>query len=151
MGSCMSSVHLYQAEKKDVESVYDLLIEFKEFDLKDAELPEIDRDKLLNCINVILKRGKIILAKDLDKKELMGLCMFHKSEYWFSKHQLMNIHVLYIRKSYRNFKLVKTIIDSVKNVSEGLPITISVTSGLHIDPVFEKLGFQNMGSNWRLL
>tara|TARA_R100000808_G_C2130657_1_gene139938 strand:- start:368 stop:811 length:444 start_codon:yes stop_codon:yes gene_type:complete len=147
----MSSVHLYQAEKKDVESVYDLLIEFKEFDLKDAELPEIDRDKLLNCINVILKRGKIILAKDLDKKELMGLCMFHKSEYWFSKHQLMNIHVLYIRKSYRNFKLVKTIIDSVKNVSEGLPITISVTSGLHIDPVFEKLGFQNMGSNWRLL
>ena len=147
----MSSIHLYQAEKKDVESVYDLLIEFKEFDLKDAELPEIDRDKLLNCINVILKKGKIILAKDLDKKELMGLCMFHKSEYWFSKHQLMNIHVLYIRKSYRNFKLVKTIIDSVKNVSEGLPITISVTSGLHIDPVFEKLGFQNMGSNWRLL
>jgi len=147
----MSSVHLYQAEKKDVENVYDLLIEFKEVDLKDAELPEIDRDKLLNCINVILKKGKIILAKDLDKKELMGLCMFHKSEYWFSKHQLMNIHVLYIRKSYRNFKLVKTIIDSVKNVSEGLPITISVTSGLHIDPVFEKLGFQNMGSNWRLL
>ena len=128
-----------------------MLIEFKEFDLKDAELPEIDRDKLLNCINVILKRGKIILAKDLDKKELMGLCMFHKSEYWFSKQQLMNIHVLYIRKNYRNFKLVKTIIDSVKNVSEGLPITISVTSGLHIDPVFEKLGFQNMGSNWRLL
>ena len=147
----MSSIHLYQAEKKDVENVYDLLIEFKEFDLKDAELPEIDRDKLLNCINVILKRGKIILAKDLDKKELMGLCMFHKSEYWFSKQQLMNIHVLYIRKNYRNFKLVKTIIDSVKNVSEGLPITISVTSGLHIDPVFEKLGFQNMGSNWRLL
>ena len=147
----MSSIHLYQAEKKDVENVYDLLIEFKEFDLKDAELPEIDRDKLLNCINVILKRGKIILAKDLDKKELMGLCMFHKSEYWFSKQQLMNIHVLYIRKNYRNFKLVKTIIDSVKNVSEGLPITISVTSGLHIDPVFEKLGFQNMGSNWRML
>ena len=147
----MSSIHLYQAEKKDVENVYDLLIEFKEFDLKDAELPEIDRDKLLNCINVILKKGKIILAKDLDKKELMGLCMFHKSEYWFSKQQLMNIHVLYIRKNYRNFKLVKTIIDSVKNVSEGLPITISVTSGLHIDPVFEKLGFQNMGSNWRLL
>ena len=58
----MSSIHLYQAEKKDVENVYDLLIEFKEFDLKDARLPEIDRDKLLNCINVILKRGKIILA-----------------------------------------------------------------------------------------
>ena len=147
----MTSVHLYQAEQKDFENVYDLLIEFKEFDLKDAQLPDIDKDKLTNCINVILKKGKIILAKDLDKKELMGLCMFHKSEYWFSKEQLMNIHVLYIRKSFRNYKLVKTIIDSVKNVSEGLPINLSVTSGLHIDPVFEKLGFQNMGSNWRLL
>jgi len=147
----MTSVHLYQAEQKDFQSVYDLLIEFKEFDLKDAQLPDIDKDKLTNCINVILKKGKIILAKDLDKKELMGLCMFHKSEYWFSKEQLMNIHVLYIRKSFRNFKLVKTIIESVKNVSEGLPINISVTSGLHIDPVFEKLGFENMGSNWRLL
>jgi len=147
----MTSVHLYQAEQKDFQSVYDLLIEFKEFDLKDAQLPDIDKDKLTNCINVILKKGKIILAKDLDKKELMGLCMFHKSEYWFSKEQLMSIHVLYIRKSFRNFKLVKTIIDSVKNVSEGLPISLAVTSGLHIDPVFEKLGFQNMGSNWRLL
>tara|TARA_B100000674_G_C37598769_1_gene804285 strand:- start:132 stop:575 length:444 start_codon:yes stop_codon:yes gene_type:complete len=147
----MTSVHLYQAEQKDFQNVYDLLIEFKEIDLKDARLPDIDKDKLTNCINVILKKGKIILAKDVDKKELMGLCMFHKSEYWFSKEQLMNIHVLYIRKSFRNFKLVKTIIDSVKNVSEGLPINISVTSGLHIDPVFEKLGFENMGSNWRLL
>ena len=147
----MTSVHLYQAEQKDFENVYDLLIEFKEFDLKHAQLPDIDKDKLTNCINVILKKGKIILAKDVDKKELMGLCMFHKSEYWFSKEQLMNIHVLYIRKSFRNYKLVKTIIDSVKNVSEGLPISLSVTSGLHIDPVFEKLGFQNMGSNWRLL
>jgi len=147
----MTSVHLYQAEQKDFQNVYDLLIEFKEFDLKDAQLPDVDKDKLTTCINVILKKGKIILAKDLDKKELMGLCMFHKSEYWFSKEQLMSIHVLYIRKSFRNFKLVKTIIDSVKNVSEGLPINLSVTSGLHIDPVFEKLGFQNMGSNWRLL
>jgi len=147
----MTSVHLYQAEQKDVQEVYDLLIEFKEFDLKDAQLPEVDKDKLTNFINTILKKGKIILAKDLDKQELMGLCIFHKAEYWFSKDQLMNIHVLYVRQNYRNYKLVKTLVDSVKNVSEGLPIVLSITSGLHIDPVFEKLGFQNMGSNWRLL
>jgi len=147
----MTSIHLYQAEQKDVQEVYDLLIEFKEFDLKDAQLPEVDKDKLTNFINTILKKGKIILAKDLDKQELMGLCIFHKAEYWFSKDQLMNIHVLYVRQNYRNYKLVKTLVDSVKNVSEGLPIVLSITSGLHIDPVFEKLGFQNMGSNWRLL
>lgn len=147
----MTSIHLYQAEQKNVQEVYDLLIEFKEFDLKDAQLPEVDKDKLTNFINTILKKGKIILAKDLDKQELMGLCIFHKAEYWFSKDQLMNIHVLYVRQNYRNYKLVKTLVDSVKNVSEGLPIVLSITSGLHIDPVFEKLGFQNMGSNWRLL
>jgi len=147
----MTSVHLYQAEQKDVQEVYDLLIEFKEFDLKDARLPNVDKDKLTNFINTILKKGKIILAKDLDKQELMGVCIFHKAEYWFSKDQLMNIHVLYVRQNYRNYKLVKTLIDSVKNVSEGLPIVLSITSGLHIDPVFEKLGFENMGSNWRLL
>ena len=147
----MTSIHLYQAEQKDVQEVYDLLIEFKEFDLKDAQLPKVDKDKLTNFINTILKKGKIILAKDLDKQELMGLCIFHKAEYWFSKDQLMNIHVLYVRQNYRNYKLVKTLVDSVKNVSEGLPIVLSITSGLHIDPVFEKLGFQNMGSNWRLL
>lgn len=147
----MTSIHLYQAEQKDVQEVYDLLIEFKEFDLKDAQLPEVDKDKLTNFINTILKKGKIILAKDLDKQELMGLCIFHKAEYWFSKDQLMNIHVLYVRQNYRNYKIVKTLVDSVKNVSEGLPIVLSITSGLHIDPVFEKLGFQNMGSNWRLL
>ena len=146
----MTSVHLYQAEQKDFENVYDLLIEFKEFDLKDAQLPDIDKDKLTNCINVILKKGKIILAKDLDKKELMGLCMFHKSEYWFSKDKLMNIHVLYVRKQYRTYNLVKVIIDSVKNVSEGLPMLLSISTGLHKDPVFERLGFENMGSNWRM-
>jgi len=147
----MTSVHLYQAEQKDVQEVYDLLIEFKEFDLKDARLPDVDKDKLTNFINTILKKGKIILAKDLDKQELMGVCIFHKAEYWFSKDQLMNIHVLYVRQNYRNYKLVKTLVDSVKNVSEGLPIVLSITSGLHIDPVFEKLGFENMGSNWRML
>ena len=146
----MTSVHLYQAEQKDFENVYDLLIEFKEFDLKHAQLPDIDKDKLTNCINVILKKGKIILAKDLDKKELMGLCMFHKSEYWFSKDKLMNIHVLYVRKQYRTYNLVKVIIDSVKNVSEGLPMLLSISTGLHKDPVFERLGFENMGSNWRM-
>ena len=147
----MSSVHLYQAEKKDFDMIYEMLMEFKEGELFDKKLPEVDKPKLTLFINTILEKGKIIFAKDLDSETIMGLCMFHKSEYWFSKEQLMNIHVLYIRKSFRNYKLVKTIIDSVKNVSEGLPINLSVTSGLHIDPVFEKLGFQNMGSNWRLL
>ena len=137
-------------KKKDFQNVYDLLIEFKEVELADLKLPNEDKTKLTQFINSILEKGKIILVKDLDKDEFMGCCMFHKSEYWFSKDQIMNIHIIYIKKKFRNFKLVKTLIDSVKKVSEGIPIVLSITTGLQIDPVFEKLGFENMGSNWRL-
>ena len=146
----MTSVHFYQAEKKDFQNVYDLLIEFKEVELADLKLPNEDKTKLTQFINSILEKGKIILVKDLDKDEFMGCCMFHKSECWFSKDQIMDIHIIYIKKKFRNFKLVKTLIDSVKKVSEGMPIVLSITTGLQIDPVFEKLGFENMGSNWRL-
>ena len=146
----MTSVHFYQAEKKDFQNVYDLLIEFKEVELAELKLPNEDKTKLTQFINSILEKGKIILVKDLDKDEFMGCCMFHKSEYRFSKDQIMNIHIIYIKKKFRNFKLVKTLIDSVKKVSEGMPIVLSITTGLQIDPVFEKLGFENMGSNWRL-
>ena len=146
----MSSVHLYQAEKKDFQKVFDLLIDFKEVDLVDVGLPEVDKPKLTNFINAMLQKGKIILAKELDQQELIGCCIFHKSEYWFSKQELININILYIKKQYRNFKLVKTIVDSVKNIAEDLPIVMGVTTKIEIDAVFEKLGFENMGGNWRL-
>ena len=42
----MSSVHLYQAEKKDLQNIYDLLIEFKEVDLIDLKLPDVDKSKM---------------------------------------------------------------------------------------------------------
>ena len=147
----MSSVHLYQAEKKDLQNIYDLLIEFKEVDLIDLKLPDVDKSKLTTFINTILEKGKVILAKDLDKNEFIGICMFHKSEFWFSKGQMINIHIIYIKKNFRSFKLFKTMIDSVKKIAKELPIVIGVTTGLKIDPVFERLGFENMGSNWRLL
>lgn len=146
----MSSVHLYQAEKKDFQKVFDLLIDFKEVDLVDVGLPEVDKPKVTNFINAMLQKGKIILAKELDQQELIGCCIFHKSEYWFSKQELININILYIKKQYRNFKLVKTIVDSVKNIAEDLPIVMGVTTKIEIDAVFEKLGFENMGGNWRL-
>jgi N-acetylglutamate synthase-like GNAT family acetyltransferase len=137
----MSSVHLYQAEKKDLQNIYDLLIEFKEVDLIDLKLPDVDKSKLTTFINTILEKGKVILAKDLDKNEFIGIC----------KGQMINIHIIYIKKNFRSFKLFKTMIDSVKKIAKELPIVIGVSTGLKIDPVFERLGFENMGSNWRLL
>tara|TARA_R110000824_G_scaffold199940_3_gene383987 strand:- start:117 stop:572 length:456 start_codon:yes stop_codon:yes gene_type:complete len=150
MGQTMTSTHLYQAEKTDVENIYNLLVEYKNVDLKELYQDEIDRKKLMFFINTILQKGKIILVNDLDKDELIGCCMFNKSEYFFSKSQIMQIQMIYVKKDYRNFKLVKTLIDAVKKVSDDLPIVLSITSGLGVDPVFEKLGFKHMGSNWRL-
>tara|TARA_R100001440_G_scaffold17392_2_gene29412 strand:- start:628 stop:1071 length:444 start_codon:yes stop_codon:yes gene_type:complete len=145
----MTSTHLYYAEKSDIESIYELAIEYKNVDLLDANYPDIDRNKLINFINTMLKKGKIMLMKDLDKDRLIGCCMFNKSEYFFSKTEIMQIQIVYVKKDYRNFNLVKILIDSVKKQANGLPLVLSITSGLGIDPVFQKLGFQNMGSNWR--
>ena len=147
----MTSTHLYYAEKSDVESIYELAIEYKNVDLSDADYPDIDRNKLINFINTMLKKGKIMLMKDLEKDKLIACCMFNKSEYFFSKTEIMQIQIVYVKKDYRNFNLVKTLIDSVKKQADGLPLVLSITSGLGIDPVFEKLGFKNMGSNWRYM
>ena len=60
------SIHLYNAEKKDVQIVCDLLKTFKDEDLQNLDYPEVDDKKLENFINVMLVKGKVILLKDLD-------------------------------------------------------------------------------------
>ena len=146
----MTSIHLFQAEKKDFQDVYDLLIQFKHDELEHLDLPKVDKNKLETFINTIMQKGKIIVLKDLNKNIFVGCCIFHKAEYWFSKETFMNIQVIYIKNNFRNFKLVKTIINSVKKIANGIPIVLSITTGLKIDPGFERLGFEDMGSNWRL-
>ena len=147
----MTSIHQLYAEKSDVIDIYNLLIHYKETDLVKLNYPEVDRGKGLNFINTILQKGKIILLKDLDTNQLIGCCMFNKSEYFFSKTEIMMIQMIYIKQEYRNFKIVKQMIDSVKKISGDMQIVLSITSGLGVDPVFEKLGFENMGGNWRLI
>ena len=63
----------------------------------------------------------------------------------------MIIQMIYIQQKFRNYKLVKQLIDMIKKVADNNPIVLSITSKLDIDPVFERLGFENMGSNWRLM
>jgi len=143
------SIHLYNAEKKDVQIVCDLLKTFKDEDLQNLDYPEVDDKKLENFINVMLVKGKVILLKDLDLNDILGCAIFNKTEYWFSKSECIHIHTIYIKKNYRNFKLVTALFEAIKKVSDNLPMYLPVTSGLNIDPVFNKLGFKNLGSNWR--
>tara|TARA_Y100000114_G_scaffold152663_1_gene171308 strand:+ start:1058 stop:1501 length:444 start_codon:yes stop_codon:yes gene_type:complete len=147
----MTSVHLYQAEKKDISELHDLLKNYKEKDLTDLKFPEVDTVKLNKYLNNFLKVGKIICIKDLDRDKIVGCCIFNKSEYWFSKSKIMIIQMIYIQQKFRNYKLVKQLIDMIKKVADNNPIVLSITSKLDIDPVFERLGFENMGSNWRLM
>ena len=143
------SIHLYNAEKKDVQIVCGLLKTFKDEDLQNLDYPEVDDKKLENFINVMLVKGKIILLKDLDLDDILGCAIFNKTEYWFSKSECIHIHTIYIKKNYRNFKLVTALFEAIKKVSDNLPMYLPVTSGLNLDPVFNKLGFKNLGSNWR--
>ena len=145
------SINQYYAEKKDIMDIFNLLVEYKKIDLEDCNYPDIDQDKSLNFLHTILAKGKIILLKDLDKNELIGCCLYNKSEYFFSKTQIMVIQMLYIKQNYRNYNLVKQLIESIKKQAENMPLVISITSGLGVDPVFKMLGFENMGCNWRLL
>ena len=145
----MPSCNFYQADKKDKEEIYDLLKKFKD-DLIDCNYPDIDKDKVKNFLNIMLKRGKIICVKNLDKNELIGLCIFCKSNYWWSIQETMIIQLIYVIPKFRNFKLMKQLVDSVKQVAENLPISLSIIAKLNADKLLKRLGFEQMGNNWRL-
>jgi len=146
----MPSCNFYKATGKDVIDIAILLKEYKEKDLDGCNFPKVDDNKLNNYILTLLEKGKVICIKNLDDGQLIGVCMFNKSEYWFSKQQVMIIQLIYIVKKYRNYQLMKQLIDMIKKVAENDPILLSITSKLDGDKLFEKLGFENMGANWRL-
>ena len=145
----MSSCNFYQADKKDVKDIIKLLKIFKE-DLSECNYPEIRTEKLQKFIFAMLEKGKIICVKNLDNNKLIGVCIFYKTAYWWSDEQTMVIQLIYVLKKYRNYQVVKQLLDSVKQVSENLPISLSIIAKLNGDKLFDKLGFENMGSNWRL-
>ncbi len=144
----MSSLNIYNAEIKDVDSVIDLLWNYK--NEEGQHLPDVDDKKVKNSIIMFLKKGQIILAKDLDLDELIGCVIFYKTSYWFSSEECLNLHTIYIKKNFRNFRLVNNLINSVKKIAKNLPIYLTVTTGNDTEPVFKRLGFEKLGSNWRL-
>lgn len=143
----MASLNLYNAEIKDIPEIIDLLLTFKEEE--GSHLPTVDEPKLKKSLITFLKKGHIVLLKDLDINQLIGCAIWFKSSYWFSLSECVNLHTIYIKKSFRNFRLLTVLFDSIKKNAKELPIYLAVTSGIEIDPVFKKLGFKSLGSNWR--
>ena len=74
------SIHLYNAEKKDVKVVCDLMNEFKEVDLQELNYPEVDNNKLNTFVTIMLDKGQIILVEDLDLEQVIGCAIFGKTE-----------------------------------------------------------------------
>lgn len=143
----MASLNLYNAEVKDIPNIIDLLLTFKEEE--GLHLPNVDESRLKKSLLTFLKKGHIILLKDLDIDQLIGCAIWFKSTYWFSTSECVNLHTIYVKKSFRNFRLLTLLFDSIKKSAKQLPIYLAVTSGIEIDPVFKKLGFKSLGSNWR--
>ena len=119
----MASCNFYQAEKKDANNILNLLKEFKD-DLLDCNYPDIHEDKVKNFINLMLEKGKIICVQNLDTNKLIGVCIFCKSTYWWSDQETMIIQLIYVVEKYRNYQIMKQLIDSVKQVSKDNPILI---------------------------
>ena len=143
------NVHLFSANRKNIEEIYNLIVYLKETDLDKIDFPEIDEIKLKNYIKNILRLGKIICIKDLDTDKIVGCCMYTKAEYFFSRSKLVEINLIYIKKKYRNFPLVKRVVESVKKYADGLPVFLYISTAQGFDPVFKKLGFDSMGGSWR--
>ena len=143
------NVHLFSANRKNIEEIYNLIVYLKETDLDKIDFPEIDEIKLKNYIKNILRLGKIICIKDLDTDKIVGCCMYTKAEYFFSRSKLVEINLIYIKKKYRNFPLVKRVVESVKKYADGVPVFLYISTAQGFDPVFKKLGFDSMGGSWR--
>jgi len=94
------SIHLYSAELKDIDNVIDLLWNYK--NEEGTHLPDVDDKKVKNSLIMFLKKGQIILLKDLDLDQLIGCVIWYKSSYWFSSKECINLHTIYIKKSFRN-------------------------------------------------
>ena len=63
---------------------------------------------------------------------------------------LYNIQFIYVMPEHRNFTTFRNLLSGVQKIAKDDPINLSITTKLKLDPVLKKLGFDEMGKNWRL-
>ena len=100
----MTSYHFYEAQKKDLNEMFNILHEFEK-EAPDLGYPNIDRAKLQTRILYFMDNGKVLMVKDLEKDKLIGVAILHMTEFLWSKEQLLNIQTIYVLKEYRSFSL----------------------------------------------
>tara|TARA_R100000808_G_C2122583_1_gene133558 strand:+ start:471 stop:923 length:453 start_codon:yes stop_codon:yes gene_type:complete len=144
-----TSYHFYDAQKTNLEEIFQILYEFEK-EAPALEYPNIDRTKMKDTLMKFIDRGKIILIKNLDEDKIIGIAIFIFTEYQWSREQLLSIQTIYILPEYRSFKLFNQIMDIIKKQAKNRTINFPISSRLMADKLMERYGFEKMGTIWRL-
>lgn len=139
----------YQAEVTDVSRIMDLCENFSE-DMQSLNYPPVDKPTLEKFLMKWLGMGKIILAENIEDKQLVGMLLFYKTRYYWATEEVTVIHVMYVKPEHRGYGIFKQLLEMVKQVSKDTTITWSTTTKINEDKLFEKVGFEKMGNTWRL-
>ena len=145
----MTSYHFYEAQKKDLNEMFNILHEFEKV-APDLGYPNIDRAKLQTRILHFMDNGKVLMVKDLDKDKLIGVAILHMTEFLWSREQLLNIQTIYVLKEYRSFALFNQMMKLIKKQANEKPIHMSISTKLIADSLMKRAGFESMGGIWRM-
>ena len=145
----MTSYHFYEAQKKDLNEMFNILHEFEK-EAPDLGYPNIDRAKLHSRILYFIDKGKIIMVKDLEKGKLIGLAIIYMTEFLWSNEELLNIQTIYVLKNYRSFELFNQMMKIIKKQANKKPIHMSISTKLIADSLMKRAGFESMGGIWRM-
>ena len=145
----MTSYHFYEAEKKDLNEIFEILYEFEK-EAPALDYPNIDREKLQSRIIYFMDKGKILMVKDLEKDKLIGIAILYMTEFLWSKEILLNIQTIYVLKKYRSFALFNRMMKIIKEHAKNKPIHMTISTKLIAEPLMKRAGFESMGAIWRL-
>ena len=145
----MDSYRFYQAEEKDLDELFEIGKKFKR-ELRDLDLPDLSEGKVFKLLDMLLNKGKIICCSKNEDNKIIGAVGFYKSQYWWSDAYIYNIQFIYVVPEHRNFTTFRNLLSGVQKIAKDDPINLYITTKLKLDPVLKKLGFDEMGKNWRL-
>lgn len=137
----------YQATEKDLDDVYDLLVKYKR-EIVDLDLAPIDEDRLYKSISTIQKRNSLLCVRS-DDDELIGTLGFVHSKHFWTEDVQINVLWCYVKKQFRSFEIFKKLTDLLKKIAKDKPIMFGYITKLELDNLMLKVGYEEMGKNWR--
>jgi len=143
----VANVKFSQANDKDLDDIYEQLKIFKREFLK-INFEKIDEERLFNNISKIQQKNSLICARTDDDKLIGSLGFVFVKQFWTEEISIMVLWC-YVLKEYRQFNTFKNLINMLKKLAKGKEIVFGSMTKIHLDNVMEKLGFEELGKNWR--